>query len=169
MSDSYFNKENFRYGELTSSTLTFSGEFTFGANSRVVLTGGLSAASVFWVTATSFGTGVGSSIQGIVLTYTTIVIAGSMTGALYAQTAVTLQFPTVITPPGACTKPDGTCFSTSCSLSCAGTLLSLFLILRKADSFFISIFPAAPQVAAVSASTPPPTVTLSMTGKFKSE
>lgn len=118
----YSVRGNFSRQRTDSFCSSFSGEFTFGANSKVVLTGGLSAASVFWVTATSFGTGVGSSIQGIVLTYTTIVIAGSMTGALYAQTAVTLQFPTVITPPGACTKPDGTCFSTSCSLSCAGML-----------------------------------------------
>lgn len=93
---------------------------TFDANSKIVLTGTLSAASIYWVSATSFATGVGSSIRGIVLTYTTIVIAGQMEGLLYAQTAVTLEFPTIITPPGSCTMPDGTCFSTSCSSSCAG-------------------------------------------------
>lgn len=93
---------------------------TFGGNSQVVLTGGITAASVFWVSATSFGTGVGSSLQGIVLTYTTIVIAGSITGALYAQTAVTLQFPVVLTKPGYCTLPNGSCFAGSCSAACLG-------------------------------------------------
>lgn len=37
-----------------------------------------------------------------------------LTGMIYTQTEVALHM-AIITRPGTCTRPDGTCFSNSCS------------------------------------------------------
>lgn len=97
------------------------GEITTGARSKVVLSGGVTAASVFWVSATSLNTGVASIFQGTALMKTKITIAGNVTGGLYAQTSIGLMATKpgcFVIPPGACKKPDGTCFAKSCSSAC---------------------------------------------------
>lgn len=65
---------------LTHSYIPISGVMSTGANSNVVLRGGVTAASVFWVSETSLSTGVESTFAGIVLAFTTITIAGQVTG-----------------------------------------------------------------------------------------
>ncbi|KAL8280214.1 hypothetical protein RQP46_007328 [Phenoliferia psychrophenolica] len=79
------------------------GAISTGANSKIVLTGGLKSNSVYWAGATSFTTGASSNAAGIILTYTNVVIGTSATldGAIYTQTEVALQKATV-TPPSVC-------------------------------------------------------------------
>lgn len=44
-----------------------SGAISTGARSQILLTGGLTAATVYWVSATAVTTGVGSSFAGMIL------------------------------------------------------------------------------------------------------
>lgn len=80
-----------------------SAAFSTGANSQVVLQGGLTAATVYWVGATSLTTGVSSGFQGIIMTYTNVVIAGTLIGRAFVQTQIALHAATV-TPPSVGTQ-----------------------------------------------------------------
>lgn len=60
--------------------LQASGAISTGANSNVILSGTLTSASVYWIGATTFNMGVGSTFYGIVMTGTNAVIAGTLYG-----------------------------------------------------------------------------------------
>lgn len=63
-----------------NSSSKYSGAISTGANSNIILTGGITAASIYFVGATSLTTGVASSFSGTILTGTNVVIAGSLVG-----------------------------------------------------------------------------------------
>lgn len=60
--------------------------------------GGITAATIYWISATSLTTGVSSAFSGIIMTYTNVVIAGTLVGQVFVQTEIALHAAT-ITPP----------------------------------------------------------------------
>ncbi|KAL8283177.1 hypothetical protein RQP46_005955 [Phenoliferia psychrophenolica] len=63
-----------------------------GADSKVILNGGVTPDSIYWVTGTSLGMGARSAFQGIVLTGSTAIVGANsnIKGSIYAQSAVTI-------------------------------------------------------------------------------
>lgn len=55
------------------------GAISTGAGSQIVLVGGITAASVFWVSTSVVTTGVSSSFSGIIMSYVNVVIGTSAT------------------------------------------------------------------------------------------
>ncbi|KAK4700464.1 hypothetical protein P7C70_g5782, partial [Phenoliferia sp. Uapishka_3] len=130
------------------------GAISTGANSQIVLTGGVQSNSIYWVGATALTTyvslplfvgfsgtdtskifsGVSSKFAGIILTYTNVVIGTSATldGAIYTQTEVALHMAT-ITPPKVCPCLDpqaASCDSTGLK-STACTLPTAYVTLAN--------------------------------------
>jgi len=73
---------------------------TQASNTKIILTGGAQAKNVFWQTAATVSIGTGSHFEGNILSMTNIALStnASITGRLFAQTAVTLDASTVVTP-----------------------------------------------------------------------
>jgi len=76
------------------------GTLTQAANIDVTLSGGASAANIFWLVADSVSIGVGAHTEGIIIGVTDIAMGtnSSINGRLLAQTAVTLDATTVVQP-----------------------------------------------------------------------
>lgn len=73
---------------------------TQASNTKIILTGGAQAKNIFWQTAETVSIGTGSHFEGNILCLTNITLEtnASITGRLFAQTAVTLDTSIVVAP-----------------------------------------------------------------------
>lgn len=94
--------------------------FSTAASSRVILSGGVTAATVYWQITAAFGTGASSTFYGIVLAGQTFTLGASavFVGTAYSQTSVTLGANAVASLPLACKNENsGNCYS-FCDTAC---------------------------------------------------
>jgi hypothetical protein len=77
--------------------MQIAGNLAIGTNANILLTNGAKAENIFWAVAGDIAVGVDAHAEGIFLTYTMIAMktGSSLNGALYAQTAVTLDAATI--------------------------------------------------------------------------
>lgn len=102
------------------------GDFSSSANSHIVLTGGLTSKTVYWIISTKFVTGASSSFSGTIVALTNVVIAGTLSGRIYSGTEIALQN-AVITPSAIGNGPiyiRGVCESPNFSPSTSSAQLS---------------------------------------------
>ena len=80
--------------------LQVAGDFTTGANTNIVLTGGAVPENVFWQLDTALTVGATSSFKGVVLAGSAITIGAGSTvnGRLLAKTAITMDADTITQP-----------------------------------------------------------------------
>lgn len=77
-----------------------SGTLTQTGSTNIILTGGLLASQVFFAVAGAVSIGASANSQGIIIGKTSVAFltGSSLTGRVYAQTAVTLQQTTIALP-----------------------------------------------------------------------
>ena len=76
------------------------GTLSQALNTNIILSGGASAANIFWLVADSVSIGVGAHTEGVIIGSTDIAMGtnSSINGRLLAQTAVTLDSVTIVEP-----------------------------------------------------------------------
>lgn len=95
------------------------GALTTAASSKLILTGGVTSSSIYWVVAAAFGTGAGSLFQGNVIAQGIFTLGASaqFIGRGYSHTGISFGASAIAQLPDPCTAPSGQCYS-PCGRSC---------------------------------------------------
>ncbi len=130
-----------------------------GNGVSIILSGGAQAKNVFWQVAGQATLGTTSSFQGIILSKTAIVMntGATLTGAEYAQSAVTLDAATVTESTGTGASPTTTIVQTTTSTSTLATTT----ILTNSVSTIVPITSTAPTTSTIVSTTTTASVTTS--------